>query len=94
MNVKRLTRGPVLWIVLAVAILWIGASSLLTPQVTRIDTSQGLELLEQGKVEQAQVVDGEQRVTLTLADPLTIDGTDVGRTVEFFYVLPQGETVV
>ncbi|WP_298461826.1 ATP-dependent zinc metalloprotease FtsH [uncultured Cellulomonas sp.] len=94
MKLKRLTRGPVLWIVLAVAILWIGASALLSPQVSRIDTSTGLELLEQGDVRQAEIVDGEQRVTLSLGDELTVDGDDLGRTVEFFYVEPQGEAVV
>ena len=61
MNLKRLTRGPAIWIVLAVAILWIGASTLLTPSVQKIDTSAGLQLLNQGKVEQAKIVDGEQR---------------------------------
>ncbi|GAA2726330.1 ATP-dependent zinc metalloprotease FtsH [Cellulomonas aerilata] len=94
MNVKRLTRGPVIWIVLAVAILWIVASTMFSPRVQRIDTSTGLELLEQGKVEQAEIVDIEQRVTLSLEDDLTVEGRDVGRTVEFFYVAPQGESVV
>jgi len=94
MNVKRLTRGPLLWIVLAVAILWIAASTLFSPQVHRIDTSTGLELLDDGQVEQAEIVDGEQRVTLSLSEDFTVDGTDVGRTVEFFYVEPQGESVV
>jgi cell division protease FtsH len=94
MNLKRLTRGPVLWILLAVAILWIGASAMFSPQVYRVDTSTGLELLEEGRVEQAEVVDVEQRVTLSLTDEFQVDGSDVGRTVEFFYVEPQGETVV
>jgi len=94
MKLKRLTRGPVLWIVLAVAILWIGASTLFSPQVSRIDTSTGLELLEQGDVQQAEIVDGEQRVTLSLEEDLTVDGDDLGSTVEFFYVEPQGESVV
>jgi len=30
MNLKRLTRGPAVWIVLAVMILWLGASSFMT----------------------------------------------------------------
>jgi cell division protease FtsH len=94
MNFKRLTRGPVIWIVLAVAILWIVASTMFSPRVQRIDTSTGLELLKDGKVEQAQIVDVEQRVTLSLKDPLTVEGSDVGKTVEFFYVAPQGESVV
>ena len=94
MNLKRLTRGPAIWIVLAVAILWIGASTLLTPSVQKIDTSAGLQLLNQGKVEQAKIVDGEQRVNLTLTENYSVDGERKGKNVEFFYVTPQGQTVV
>ena len=94
MNLKRLTRGPAIWIVLAVAILWIGASTLLTPSVQKIDTSAGLQLLSQGKVEQAKIVDGEQRVNLTLTENYSVDGESKGKNVEFFYVTPQGQTVV
>ena len=94
MNLKRFTRGPILWIVLAVAILWIGASTLLTPSVQRIDTSAGLDLLAGGKVEQAKIVDGEQRVDLTLTENYSVDGESKGKSVEFFYVAPQGESVV
>jgi len=94
MNLKRLTRGPALWIVMAVAILWIGASTLLTPSVQRIDTSAGLELLTEGKVEQAKIVDGDQRVALTLTEDYTVGGENKGKNVEFFYVVPQGQSVV
>jgi len=94
MNLKRLTRGPVLWIVLGVAILWIAASSLLTPSVQRIDTSAGLGLLSAGKVEQVKVTDVEQRVDLTLANDYVVGDKNLGKSVEFFYVQPQGDAVV
>ena len=42
MNLKRLTRGPVLWIVLAVAMFWIAASIMTTASVQAIDTSAGV----------------------------------------------------
>ncbi|MCL3861450.1 ATP-dependent zinc metalloprotease FtsH [Actinotalea sp. K2] len=90
MNLKRLTRGPALWIVLAVMILWVGASSFMGETIERIDTSDGLALLEGGTVEQAKIVDGEQRVDLTLTE----DFEDKGTNVQFFYVEPQGERVV
>ena len=90
MNLKRLTRGPFLWILLAVLILWIAASSVLSSGVQRIDTSQGLELLEGDTVEQVRIVDGQQRVDLTLTEDLG----DKGRNVQFYYVAPQGERVV
>jgi cell division protease FtsH len=94
MNLKRFTRGPALWIALAVAILWIAASTLLTPSVQRIDTSAGLDLLSGGKVEQAKIVDGEQRVDLTLTADYKAGGENKGKNVEFFYVVPQGDSVV
>ncbi|HEY8717964.1 ATP-dependent zinc metalloprotease FtsH [Pengzhenrongella sp.] len=94
MNLKRLTRGPAVWIVLAVAILWIAASTMLSPKVERIDTSAGLHLLSEGQVEQAKITDGEQKVDLTLSKAYSVGGDNKGKNVEFFYVAPQGQTVV
>lgn len=94
MNVKRLTRGPLLWIILAVVLLWIGVTTLSAPSVRSIDTSDGLELLAQGKVEQAKITDGVQRVELTLSEDFEKDGENYGTRVEFQYVVPQGEQVV
>ncbi|NTW41388.1 MAG: ATP-dependent metallopeptidase FtsH/Yme1/Tma family protein, partial [Cellulomonadaceae bacterium] len=90
MNLKRLTRGPAIWIALAVVILWIAASSFMTTGVQRIDTSDGLALLAGDTVEQAKIVDGQQRVDLTLTE----DFKDKGKNVQFYYVAPQGESVV
>ncbi|HUX70963.1 MAG TPA: ATP-dependent zinc metalloprotease FtsH [Cellulomonadaceae bacterium] len=94
MNLKRLTRGPILWIVLAVVILWTAASMLVGTGVQQIDTSDGLKLLSEGKVQQAQLVDVEQRVSLTLTSDFTTNGVDKGKNVEFYYIAPQGPDVV
>ena len=94
MTLKRLTRGPLLWIALAVLILTFGATSFMSPQVRTIDTSDGLALLKGGTVDQAQVVDVQQRVDLTLATAFTKDGVDYGTRVQFYYVAPQGTAVV
>ncbi|MHB1491022.1 MAG: ATP-dependent zinc metalloprotease FtsH [Cellulomonas sp.] len=94
MNLKRLTRGPILWIVLAVVILWTAASMLVGTGVQQIDTSDGLKLLSEGKVQQAQLVDVEQRVSLTLSSDFTTNGVDKGKNVEFYYIAPQGPDVV
>ena len=94
MKLKRLTRGPVLWIVLAVAMFWIAASIMTTASVQGIDTSAGLQLLKEGKVEQVKIVDVEQRVDLTLTKDFTTGGENKGKNVEFFYVAPQGPAVV
>lgn len=91
---KRLFGGPYVWIAIGLVLLWIGYSTLTTPKIGRIDTSQGLELITEGKVKSALVVDGEQRVELTLAEDYTVDGDNRGSLVEFYYVDPQGERVV
>jgi len=89
MNLKRLARGPVIWIVLAVLILWLGAQSFTTSAVQRIDTSDGLALLAGDTVEQAKIVDGQQRVDLVLREEFE----DKGLRVQFYYVEPQGPMV-
>jgi len=94
MNLKRLVRGPFLWIAVAVVLLWIGASALTSPKVSHIDTSDGLALLADGKVEQAKITEGEQRVDLTLTDDFVKDKDNFGKLVQFNYVVPQGEAVV
>jgi len=94
MNVKRLVRGPLLWIVLAVVLLWIGVSTLAQPSVKSIDTSDGLTLLRGDTVESAKITDGVQRVQLTLKESFVKGDDDFGKLVQFQYVAPQGETVV
>ncbi len=94
---KRLFKGPYIWIALVLVLLWTGYSTLTGTKVERIDTSQGLALLAGDTVEQALIVDGEQRVQLTLTESFTSgtgdDAKDKGKNVEFFYVVPQGVTV-
>jgi len=90
MNFKKIVRGPILWILLAVVVVWVGSSLLTMSGFREISTHHGLELLTQNKVTQAKIVDGEQRVDLTLAQP---DG-DNGSKVQFRYVGPRGSDVV
>lgn len=97
MNVKRLFRGPFIWVALAVALSLAAFGMLQMPSVQQIDTSVGLELLEDGKVEQALVTEGTQRVDLTLSeayDPDPDEQGDLGTQVYFFYVTPQGPQVI
>lgn len=98
MNKKRFFSGPFLWVLLAVVILGLAASTLFGVKVSSIDTSDGLELLKGGKVTQALIVDGDQRVRLTLSEDFKtkVDGKEknLGKSVEFYYVDPQGEKIV
>ncbi|MDM7855355.1 ATP-dependent zinc metalloprotease FtsH [Cellulomonas alba] len=94
MNLKRLVRGPILWIVLAVVLLWIAAATLGAPSAKKVDTSVGLSLLKQdGAVQQAKMTDGQQRVDLTLTEDLKQGDTDYGKSVYFIYTEPLGDTV-
>lgn len=94
MNVKRLSRSLLLWISLAVVLAVFGFSSINQPKVSSIDTSDGMSLIADGKVEQAKITEGVQRVNLTLAEDFVKDDKNFGKLVQFNYVVPQGESVV
>ncbi|HWL01561.1 MAG TPA: ATP-dependent zinc metalloprotease FtsH [Microbacteriaceae bacterium] len=90
MSFKRLFRGPIIYILIAVAVVWIGTSLVMGSGVKQITTQQGLEFLASSQVQSAKIIDGEQRVDLTLTTP---DPT-YGQKVQFYYVAPRGTDVV
>jgi cell division protease FtsH len=90
MNLKKLFRGPIPYIVLAGIIVWIGMSVFTMSGFKEISTQKGLELLADGKVQSAEIIDGNQRVDLVLNQP---DG-DNGTHVQFYYVNQRGADVV
>jgi cell division protease FtsH len=90
MNVKKIFRGPILYVVLAIIIVWIGSSLITMSGFKSVSTQKGLEYLAQDKVSSAKIVDGENRVDLTLKQP---DG-NLGDQVQFYYVTPRGADVV
>ncbi|MDR1798747.1 MAG: ATP-dependent zinc metalloprotease FtsH [Bifidobacteriaceae bacterium] len=83
-------RAPLLWLLLGLVVVWLLIGTLFRGGPAKIDTSTGLELLAAGNVKSVKIVDGEQRVDLTL----TKDYKDKGRSLRFYYVEPQGEEVV
>ena len=91
-RLKRIARGPTVWIVVALLLLLLAFQAFgggRGPET--IDTQDGLELLADGRVTQARIVDGDQRVDLTLADDFD---DDTGTSVQFFYVEQRGEEVI
>src|SRR5690625_1784599 len=90
MNFKRILRGPLIWVLLGLILLSTAMSQFFMPSVSTIDTSTGLNLINSGKVEQVLLVDGEQRVDLTLKKEFE----DKGDRVEFFYAEPHGERII
>ncbi|GGG60787.1 ATP-dependent zinc metalloprotease FtsH [Kocuria dechangensis] len=87
-------RGPWFWVLLGVLVLFPIVGSLTTGGGGRVDTNVGLELLQDNKVSEAKIYDGQQKVELQLKEDLTLDGRELGRNVEFFYVAPRGDEVV
>jgi cell division protease FtsH len=90
MDFKRIFRGPIVYIVLAVVLVWVGSSLLTGTGFREVSTQKGLDLLQGDTVSSAKIVDGEQRVDLTLSKA---DG-DNGSQVQFYYVAPRGTEVV
>ncbi|MWB99099.1 ATP-dependent zinc metalloprotease FtsH [Agromyces seonyuensis] len=90
MNMKKILRGPIIYILLAIVAVWIGTSLITASGFREVSTQQGLEFLADGKVDEAKIVDGENRVDLTL----TTADDEYGEQVRFYYVTPRGADVV
>ncbi len=90
MDFKRIFRGPLIYIVLAIAAVAIGTTLLTGSGFKEITTQEGLDLLKGSTVQSAKIVDGEQRVDLTLTEAAGNNGTKV----QFYYVSPRGTEVI
>ncbi|MFD1714846.1 ATP-dependent zinc metalloprotease FtsH [Amnibacterium flavum] len=90
MNLKRIFRGPILYIVIAVIVVWVGSSLLTGSGFRQVTTEQGLDLLKGNNVQSVKIVDGENRVDVVLAK----EDDTLGKQVQFYYVTPRGADVV
>ncbi|RUR03513.1 ATP-dependent zinc metalloprotease FtsH [Labedella endophytica] len=90
MDFKRIFKGPLPYILLAVLVFWIGSSLLNIGGFKEISTQEGLELLDGGTVAEATLTQGENRVDLTLDKA---DG-DNGTMVQFYFLDARAEAVV
>ncbi len=77
---RTFLRSGAIWIVLAIVIVLVGARLISTERFATVDTSQALQLIEDGQVASALVVDGEQRLDLTLVEGEEVDGSTQVRT--------------
>jgi cell division protease FtsH len=90
MDFKKLTRNPILYVVLIGLLLIIGFSLITNLSgAKQITTQQGLELLDGNTVTEVTNTDGDQRVDMTLSDEFE-GSTDV----QFYYVAARAEEVV
>ncbi len=94
MKAKKVFKGPIIWIVLAAVFLMLIIPALTQGSSARVDTNVGLALLQENKAEQARIQDGDQRVDLTLREPYTQEGRELGTEVYFYYSTARAEKVV
>jgi cell division protease FtsH len=89
MDVKRILRGPLVWVIAAVVVVLIGAQVLTPAKYSPVDTSVAIDLIQNKQVQSARLVNGDQRVELTLKSPY--DGKDA---VAAYYVDARGAQIV
>ncbi|NIJ05533.1 ATP-dependent zinc metalloprotease FtsH [Frigoribacterium faeni] len=86
MDFKKLFRGPIIYIVIAVIGIGIGWSVISASGTTQVSTQEGLKALSDDKVASATIFSNEQRVDLVLKDG---DAHE-----QFYYSTPRGDEVV
>ena len=90
MDVKKITRNPLIYVVL-IGLLLIGGYMLISSlgSAKQISTQEGLDLLKGGTVTKVVNTDGDQRVDMQLSKPF--QGAD---SVQFYYVDARAADVV
>ncbi|MBU4464892.1 MAG: ATP-dependent zinc metalloprotease FtsH [Actinobacteria bacterium] len=90
MDFKKITRNPLIYVLLIGIFLIVGFSLISSlGGAKQITTQQGLELLKGGTVSKVVNTDGDQRVDMTLSTPY-----DGARDVQFYYVGARANEVV
>jgi len=87
---KSLVRGPIPYIGAGVLVVVVGLSLLNLGGYRSISTQEGLGLLQDNRVQEATIIDIEQRVDLELKNSYE----NQGNLVQFYYVAPRGDEVV
>ncbi len=92
MDLKRFTRGPLLWILgivvllLLVTQLWSGGGNF-----KQADTSTVLQQIRTGNVSNAKIIDKEQRIEVTLHKAITVGGSETPtKTIQSDWVTGYG----
>ncbi|MDT0186447.1 ATP-dependent zinc metalloprotease FtsH [Microbacterium sp. ARD31] len=90
MDFKKITRNPLLYVLLIAVFLIVGFTLISSLNgAKQISTQQGLELLDRGAVTEVLTTDGDQRVDMTLAEPF-----EGSTEVQFYYVTARADEVV
>ncbi len=76
MDVKRYLRGPFFWVALVIiGVLLVSTLSSASGGFKKVDTEAAIAAISQGKVEQAKIVDRDQRLELTLKNDQKVQGS-------------------
>ena len=94
MNAKKIFKGPLIWILLALGFLLFLLPMLTSTSTSRVDTSVGMELLNNNDVVNAKIFDGDQRVDLELKEEYNDGERDLGKDIHFFYSEARADDVV
>ena len=90
MDLKKITRNPLLYVLMIGFMLVVGFSLISSlGGAKQISTQEGLELLDGGTVTEVTNTDGDQRVDMKLSEPYE-GSTDV----QFYYVQARADEVV
>jgi cell division protease FtsH len=82
MNPRRIFRGPIFWIVLAVLLVLFGAEyAAQSGGYKQVDTSTVISAIRNGDAQKVTLIDGDQKVQVDLTD---------GSKIEADYILQQG----
>ncbi|WP_293697929.1 ATP-dependent zinc metalloprotease FtsH [uncultured Agrococcus sp.] len=90
MKFKKILRGPLPWIIIPVVLIGTAMLFLFQPQYQAVPTNVGMQFIQDGNVEEALIVDNEQRVDLVLNSA----DDEYGERVQFYYVEQRGDAVV
>lgn len=95
MKVKKLFKGPFVWIIVVVVLIGAGLFTLTGSGTSRIGTSEALDLLKNDKVVSAKIFGSEGRVDLVLKDDYTtVEDRKAGKNVQFYYGSYRATTMV
>jgi cell division protease FtsH len=87
---KKLFSGPFLWVIAAIAILFVGSSMINTSNVKVVDTSVGLQFITSGQADKVVVNENDQQVSVTLTNA----DAKYGKNIQFYYVLSRGPVII
>ncbi len=95
MKVKKLFKGPFVWIIVVVVLIGAGLFTLTGTGTSRVGTSEALGLLNNDKVVSAKIFGSEGRVDMVLKDDYTTaEGTKAGKNVQFYFGGYRADTMV